>query len=647
MQRIRSITRLLFALVLFLGWHAAHAQEVLLNDGDYPHRPLPHKANVHPQPLAKTVGTTAIAPMPFVDDFSYDSLFPARTHWDLPGFGVVGGQHVPGVSTRKGMGTHTKGVCSFDGATAAGDLYEDELAFGLADSLTSLPFDFSTFSPADSLYLTFYVQRGGRNDAPEAADSLVLYFDSTGTYQYEQVWSLKGSGVSDAEFRFVEVPVRAARYFSNGFRFRFVNFGSLNGEFDVFHLESVVLRANRFSGDSATSDVSPYLVIQGPLGQVSAVPRDHFGLSTRMDTAVVAIGNLSTPGMVASLSVQISDPRGGNTLSGTTTLGYGANSIPARQSLTAQLPGTFSEQAVSFPTYGAIRMRSIVSAAGDQRRANDTLDFYCDVDSTLGYDDGVADAAYGLTSARSFCQEYRIPAPDTLTAVWIYFTPYLYYNNTNGQSFSLANKNFRLSAWDTLVVDSFLVQTSNGMAVVYDSSLNSFNRYPLPNPVVVDTLFWVGLRQIDGIPLGVGFDRNFGSSPIYYESLNGNFVPSTNVGNLMIRPEFGHRRLVVSTQAPMTVAGPRLQAFPHPWRSGDMTLRIEGAEGAKGLRVRIHDLSGRLLYDQAWPTGSPTMTLPEELRARLEGLSMLQVSGQGKGGISLMHTQRLLVQSAD
>jgi hypothetical protein len=54
-----------------------------------------------------------------------------------------------------------------------------------------------------------------------------------------------------------------------------------------------------------------------------------------------------------------------------------------------------------------------------------------------------------------------------------------------------------------------------------------------------------------------------------------------------------------------------------------------------------------LLYDQAWPAGSPTMTLPEELRAQLEGLSLLQVSGQGKGGISLMHTQRLLVQSAD
>lgn len=588
-----------------------------------------------------------MAPLPFVDDFSYDSLFPSRANWDLPGFGVVGGERVPGVSTRKGSGLHTKGVCSFDGATAFGELYEVELAFGLADSLTSLPFDLSTFSPVDSFYLSFRVQRGGGGDVPEVNDSLVLYFDSSGTYQYERVWGLKGKGASDSRFFYFEVPIRDTRFFRNGFRFRFVNYGSLNGEFDLFHLDDVVLRPNRFLSDSSVADVSPYSVSRSPLGDYTAIPRDHFGMVSRMDTPAVHIGNVSTSALTASLNVQISDPRGGNTLSGTTTQSYGPVTLPAQGSQTAVLSTSFSEQASSFAVAGALRMRSITSTAGDLRPENDTLDFYCDIDSTLGYDDGVSDGAYGLTSARSFCQEYRIPAPDTLTAVWIYFTPSLYYNNTNGQSYSLANKNFRLSVWDTLVVDSFLLQTSTGMSVRYDSTLNSYNRYPLANPIVVDSLFWVGLRQIDGIPLGVGFDRNFGVAPLYFEALNGDFTLSSNVGALMIRPEFGHRVLSVGHGEPKASAALEVQAFPQPWRSGDMTLRINAPEGIKHMQVRVYDLNGRLLFDEAWPAGSATMTLPEVLRSELKGLTLLQVSGQVKGGAPFLHSQRLLVQSLE
>ncbi len=649
MQRIRSITRFLVSLVFLSCVLALPAQEYLSNDAAYPHLPLVSgaKSTLPAAGNASSNRTTVNAPFPFVDDFSYDSLFPSRAFWDLPTNGVVGGERVPGVSTRKSNNAPSKGVCSFDGATSFGDLYEQELAFGMADSLTSLPFDLSAFTPADSLYLSFYVQRGGSSDVPEALDSLVLSFDSSGTYQYEQVWSLKGNGASDPRFRYVEIPIREARYFRNGFRFRFQNFGSLNGEFDVFHVDYVVLDQNRFVGDSSASDVSPFSVSSGPMGSVTAVPRDHFGLVPRMDTPIVRIANASTPAMTAQLNCQISDPVGGNAFSGSTSLSYGPVTIQPSQQELAILPGIFSEQTSSFVDYGAIRFRSIVSAPGDQRRGNDTLDFYCGIDSTLGYDDGVSDGAYGLTTARSFCQTYRIPEPDTLTAVWVYFTPYLYYNSANGQSFSLANKNFRLSVWDTLVVDSFLVQTSTGMSVRYDSSLNSFNRYPLANPVVVDTLFWVGIRQIDGVPLGVGFDRNFGAAELYYEATNGDFVLSTNVGALMIRPEFGHKRLSVGQENPRPRLAPLVRTFPNPWREGDLALRLEGNEGFKNLHIKIYDLNGRIQFEQDWPAGGAIMHLPAALRANIAGLNLLEVSGTSSKGETFLGTQRLLVQSME
>jgi hypothetical protein len=649
MQRIRSITRLLVSLVFLFCVQALPAQEYLSNDAAYPHRPLLTGAkSILPNVASAGASrTTVIAPFPFVDDFSYDSLFPSRAFWDLPTNGVVGSERVPGVSTRKSSAGPSKGTCSFDGATAFGELYEQELAFGMADSLTSLPFDLSAFAPGDSLYLSFYVQRGGPSDVPEASDSLVLSFDSSGTYQYERVWGLKGNGASDLRFRYVEIPIREARYFRNGFRFRFQNFGSLNGEFDVFHIDYVVLRHNRFAGDSAASDVSPYIVNSGPMGTVTAVPRDHFGLAARMGTPVVRVANVSTPAITTQLNCQISDPVGGNALIGSISQTYGPVTIQPGEHEVAILPGSFSEQASSFIDYGAIRFRSIVSAPGDQRPGNDTLDFYCGIDSVLGYDDGVSDGAYGLTTARSFCQTYRIPEPDTLTAVWIYFTPYLYYNSANGQSYSLANKNFRLSVWDTLVVDSFLVQTSTGMSVRYDSSLNSFNRYPLANPIVVDTLFWVGIRQIDGVPLGVGFDRNFGAAELYYEATNGDFVLSTNVGALMIRPEFGQKRLSVGQENSLPRLAPMVSTFPNPWREGELTLRMEGGEGVKGLRIKIYDLNGRVQFDQDWPVGSTTMHLPAYLRTTITGLNLLEVSGTSSKGETFLGTQRLLVQSME
>jgi hypothetical protein len=647
MQLNRSIVRVLLVFVCLSSSLPALGQEWLLQDADYPVRPLNHPNAKEVQPSHRAAGTTTFAPLPFVDDFSYDSLFPSRALWAVPGPIDPGQEFVPGISTRKGSNVRSKGVCSFDGATAQGNLYRDELAFGLADSLVSLPFDLSTLSPSDSLYLSFYVQRGGIGDAPESNDSLVLYFDSSGTYQYEQVWALRGNGNRDVNFRYVEIPIREPRYFSNGFRFRFANWGSLNGEYDVFHLDYVVLRRNRFMGDSTATDVSPTHVNRGPMGWATAVPRDHFGLAPRMDTCIVRIANVSSPTMTTSATLQISDPRGGNVFSGVTSQGFGPLTLAPGANGVTFPTNPFSEQTGSFASNGAVRLRTISSAPGDLRPLNDTLDFYCDIDSTLGYDDGVSDGAYGLTSSRSFCQEYKIPAQDTLTAVWIYFTPYLYYNPANGQSNSLANKNFRLSIWDTLSVDSFVVQTSNGMNVQYDSTLNSFNRYALSNPIIVDTLFWVGIRQIDGVPLGVGFDRNFVDASVYYEALSGDFVRSSNPGTLMIRPEFGHRALSVGQTKPHIATAIGIQAFPHPWVDGDLTIRLSDAKGLKDLQVRIFSLEGRLLYAAGWPAGSTTLSLPESLRDSLHGLNLIQISGKASDGSPLMQTQRLLVQSPE
>ena len=641
MQRIHPLLRFLLPLILLFATTPLLAQEVLLNDADRPSSYKPSTARKGPT-THSSAKTTAAAPFPFFDDFSYDSLAPASSHWVVPAAGTFARNALPGVSVRKGVAPPSKGVCTFDGATHTGSLYENELASGYGDSLLSLDFDLSLLGPDDSVYLSFFVQRGGSGDAPETSDSLILYFDSTGNYTYQAVWSMAGNGTAEQTFTYVEVPVLASYFFHDAFRFKFVNYGSLNGEFDIWHLDYVVFESGRFAGDNTFLDASPALIQTSPLAPWTAIPHDHFDLSPWMATPLLRVVNAGNPSMTVTANMTLSDPIGGTTLTGTLTQTTNSVNVPAfGNDLTA--PATaFSEQTGNLTNMGALRLRSITSSAGDTRPQNDTLDFYCAVDSVLAYDDGVADAAYGMTVARSFCQEYRIPAADTLTAVWIYFTPYLYYNTSNGQSFSLESKNFRLSVWDTLVVDSFIVQTSSGMNVRYDSSLNAFHRYALNNPIVVDTTFWVGIRQVDQMPLGVGFDRNLNAAPFYYEAISGAFVPSTNQGSLMIRPEFARKRTISTGQQPaQELISAQLLAFPNPWNGGPLKLQLQNMGVPREATLKIMALDGSLLWNAAWPKGSQEAQLPSELSSNLSGMVLVQVSGTTSSGQPFVQTIRI------
>ncbi|MEM7039070.1 MAG: hypothetical protein AAF570_18980, partial [Bacteroidota bacterium] len=533
------------------------AQEVLLSDADWP---AVQKASPVATSHARTAGTDSVpAPFPFLDDFSYTALRPSSVYWAADSLD----DHVPGISTQKGLNVPSKGVCTFDGATFSGRKYEDELVTGAADSLVSNFFDLSTKSIADSLYLTFFLQRGGTGEAPESSDSMVVYFDSTGNYDWTEVWNLQGTGTSEDTFVRAEILLDTAIYFHSAFRFKFVNFGSLNGEFDQWHLDYVYFDEGRQQNDFTFSDASPTHFTMSPFFPWTHISREQFvqgDYKSEVGTIVRSAGSVS---LTANVNLRIDAPDGNNILSGTTTASGstpGLTPFGGSEVVTA----AFADQAANMTRDGNIRLRAITSAGGDTRSENDTLYAEYSVDSLMGYDDGVSDQAYGLTVARHFCQEYRLSSPDTLTAVWINFTPTLHYNSVTNQSTCLDFKSFKLVVWDTLVPDSQLTSVSSGMNVSYDSSLNDFRRYELLAPVVVDTLFWVGIRQSDDMPLGVGFDRNGPTGKVYFEDGNGDFSLSSNQGCLMIRPEFGHERVMASAGESADVDRLRLRLSPNP-----------------------------------------------------------------------------------
>ena len=128
------------------------------------------------------------------------------------------------------------GVVTFDGLDRFGYPYAiGSTTIDYADYLTSKPIDMSTFSSADSVYLSFMFQSKGFCDQPESTDSLVVEFYAHDLNQWNYVWSTSGSALDT--FRIAHIPITNSVYFKDGFQFRFKNYGGLSGSLDHFHID--------------------------------------------------------------------------------------------------------------------------------------------------------------------------------------------------------------------------------------------------------------------------------------------------------------------------------------------------------------------------------------------------------------------------
>lgn len=625
---------LLFLLVLVAS--PLLGQEVLLGDQNYPHVTAVNADRGPALPLR----TAAALSLPFFEDFSQDSLRPTIDNWLV--YSVD--PKVPGISNHKGIWAPSKGVCTFDGATFGGRKYETDLETGINDTLTSLDIDLSSKSIADSVYLSFFVQRGGGGESPELTDSLVVLFDTSGNYDYTQVWALKGGVGAEKEFFFYEIKLDQASYFHSAFRFKFVCYASLNGEFDQFHLDYILMDEGRTTGDNAFNDVGPTRILESPFYPHTALPREQYqqlGYSTPMSYLVSNAGNPTMTSPTASFS--ISDPSGNNTLTGSTSSTPG---IPQLVPFTKDtvVSAALDDQGANFNEYGAIRLTVASSANGDVFPGNNTLSQDYPIDTLMGYDDGTADFGYGLTSSKSICQQYTLSRADTLTALWINFSPSIHYNPTNNQSTCLDNKSFKIAVWDTLAPDSFLTQASH--TVSYDSSLNDFVRYPLIRPLLVKGTFYVGLQQSDGMPIGVGWDGDGPNGLSYFEDVSGNFVTSGNLGCMMIRPEFGvNSDFVAARQSATETPGFAVQIAPQPWSEGPLQVSLKGSEPLREVHATLITMQGQEIFrqDVGSSSGNFDLNLPASLSP---GIYILRMDGHTRSGKAFSIRRRLPVQSA-
>lgn len=577
-------------LIGVLTWGQGTAQEtreVVVSDDEVrstllpPRAPRSYRGN-SPDTLAFS------ANQPFFDDFSYEGQVPDSTLWFLGN-----STFYPLLTTNMAVEPPTQGALTFDGVDALGQSYEVfTLVSGPADIIASHYIDLNGFSTASDIKLSFFLQPQGLGNKPESADSFFVSF-VTNAPDTVRVYATGGQSLS--EFKQVVIPLDDPAYFHTQFQLIFENYGSLNGYLDHWHLDYVYLGANRNNSDTTYNDIAPTGIVDSPLGPYTSVPFEHFNGQALMQSFLVGASNLSGNNRNTSLSVAITDPVGNANFSGTTQQQSSANMAP-RSSLLVPF-NAFSDQAFTYD--GAVELTASLPTTNDDRPTNNVLRKRYPVDSVFAYDDGEADAAYGLSKAKGFGARFDIDQPDSISAVWISFVPLLNFNPSSGISTYMENKGFRLMIWFDEHPDSVSFQQVGGTNIKYGDQPDHFERYAFSRPVVVGQRFWVGIQQLDALPVGVGLDLSRDNGQYMYWDSLGFWTQSNIGGSLMIRPELigDPNRDVLPTALESNLPTQAIiKAFPNPVSDGQLTASLP--EGVAYYQAIWVDLQGRTYADE-------------------------------------------------
>ena len=524
--------------------------------------------------------------LPFFDDFSRETIYPSPEKWE--------DQDVF-VNSSYGIDPPSVGVATFDVLDSAGLIY-DHATTGtfIADYLTSKPIDLTTAGSA--VYLSFYYQPMGHGDFPQSKDSLILEFLAPTDTAWNRVWAIPGPGNDTLQdFKHILIHVDSLKYLNRGFRFRFLNMASISidenkpgrrANSDHWSIDYILLDSDRSPIDTVPHDVVMAAPLQSLLNNHESMPWKQFNknIYNEMGGSIpISYTNLDSITRNVTRDFQIWDVYDDVEL---ISYSAGALNISPWQTIDYQ-----SDLVKNFETSGTDSALFIVKAwliTDDfDEKVNDTVSYEQHFGNYFAYDDGTAEAGYGVdgegSSNMNVAYQFRTYLPDSLKAVNIFFNRS--YRDENDVC-------FHLNVWDNdNGLPGNILYSKENLKPKYEDSLNMFVSYQLDEPILVDGVFFVGWQQTTEVFLNVGFDKNrIKNNKLLYQN-SGGWNMSVWPGALMIRP-------VVESSLVMAIENPYDELdyglYPNPVSNvlkihyGDFYFRQE-------LEIRIYDAWGRIL----------------------------------------------------
>lgn len=431
-------------------------------------------------------------------------------------------------------------------------------------------------------------------------------------YRWRRVWATPGLSLQEfydqygTYSRQVMIPITdSARYFQDGFRFRFFNIASLASEnnaswrsnCDQWNLDYIYLDVNRSYKDTVFRDVTFVERAPSILKNYEAMPFRQYvndptnEMKSELEMVITNLDSAIFNSTYYYVVYEVDGPfnylyPGGNcNLFPVYINGYqscvscAAHACPPVNFL---FPLTTQDSA-------EFEIRHyIIGDITPQDTVGDTVSIRQRFFNYYAYDDGTPEEGYGLTPAGSkLAYKFRLNVKDTLRAVQFFF------NRTQND----ANEEFfDLVVWrDNNGKPGDILYRQDNMLVKFADGMLGFQTYMLDEPVPVNGIFYIGWEQQTNDNLNVGFDRYNNAQQHIFYNVTGEWYNTTFQGALMMRPLLG-REFEMSG-----IGGPEprrdlITIYPNPLHGSTLHFKTEGKfqdeRETAGFRVSVHNMLG-------------------------------------------------------
>ncbi len=535
--------------------------------------------------LKSTKGSDTLL-LPFIDDFSSGRSLPDESLWE---------DKFVFINNTFTINQLTQGVATFDALNEYGALYSNaSYSVFAADTLTSKPIDL-TYNAADSVYLSFLYEPGGIADMPEENDSLTLEFYAPVEKKWQSVWRTNGGG--DVTFNRVMFRITTAKYLKKGFRFRFTNYASLAsvtsepskaGNADQWNLDCVFLNSGRTVTDTVMHDVSFTTPTRSLLTNVEAMPWNQFKkayLIAMSPTASLAYRNNDTIIRNITRNITITDQYKKQVVK---EISAGATNVDPLTDIYFN-PALLYTYNSTTPDSALFLVKSTLITDDFDPKENDTISFLQFFGDYFAYDDGTAEAGYGINGEGSdnamVALRYRSYMADSVAGISICFNDA--FNNAN-------QRYFTIEVWsDNDGKPGTIIASKADVLAKPATDNNGFVTYRLDKPVYVDGFFWVGWKQSSETFLNVGLDLNTPHQNRQYYWLNGNWYTSSATGTVLMRAVMSGDGTGTSSDDHTPAATTLFKLFPNPASESITVICPDNNDQA--YKLAIYSLNGSLV----------------------------------------------------
>ncbi|MBC7426671.1 MAG: hypothetical protein H7321_09065, partial [Bacteroidia bacterium] len=193
--------------------------------------------------------------LPFFDEFVKAGPFPDPKKWT---------DNQAYVNATFALSPPSYGVATLDNLNSKGNPYNtlSGKTSSRSDSLTSQPINLKTrlagmttvkYTPADSVYLSFFYQSQGLGDLLDNSDTLILEFKDT-FKKWSRVWAV--TGTKTKPFKQILQGIIDGKYLGPDFQFRFVNYTKNTGNLNQWHLDYIRINRARNRHDTLVEDLA-------------------------------------------------------------------------------------------------------------------------------------------------------------------------------------------------------------------------------------------------------------------------------------------------------------------------------------------------------------------------------------------------------